>query len=83
MIVESGEADPWRNPNTKFSAHLHRKSDNNFIKNSTKRPCLIFAVDESSYNTLLISMPGADHAQEATGTPDPVERGFATLNTLK
>jgi hypothetical protein len=28
-------------------------------------------------------MAGGDHAQEAAGTPDPVERGFATLNTLK
>jgi hypothetical protein len=28
-------------------------------------------------------MPGVEHSQEATGTPDPVERGFATLNTLK
>ena len=28
-------------------------------------------------------MPGVENAQEATGTPDPIERGFATLNTLK
>ena len=28
-------------------------------------------------------MAGADPAQEHVGTPDPVERGFATLGTLK
>ncbi|KAL9113075.1 MAG: hypothetical protein Q9227_002687 [Pyrenula ochraceoflavens] len=27
-------------------------------------------------------MAGGDHAQDANGTPDPVEKGFATLNTL-
>lgn len=28
-------------------------------------------------------MVGTDSGQDATGTPDPVEKGLATLNTLK
>ncbi|ERF74297.1 Histone acetyltransferase esa1 [Endocarpon pusillum Z07020] len=28
-------------------------------------------------------MAGGDHAQEAAGSPAPIERGFASLNTLK
>jgi hypothetical protein len=28
-------------------------------------------------------MAGGDHSQEAVGSPAPVERGFATLNSLK
>jgi hypothetical protein len=43
----------------------------------------IFITDESSYYSLLITMTGEEPAQEAAGTPDPIERGFATLNTLK
>jgi len=28
-------------------------------------------------------MGGGDHAKEEVTTPDPIEKGFATLNTLK
>ena len=83
-IAKSGEAKLWAQLNAKIlSPSPSQIRTTNFIKNSAKNPCPISIVDESSYNTLLISMPGAENAQEATGTPDPIERGFATLNTLK
>jgi hypothetical protein len=28
-------------------------------------------------------MAGGDHATEATGTPEPVEKGFATLSQIQ
>ena len=28
-------------------------------------------------------MAGGGHGDDASGTPDPVEKGFATLNTIR
>ena len=42
-----------------------------------------FFFDEPSPDHLAIVMAGGDHAQEAVGSPVPVEKGFATLNALK
>jgi hypothetical protein len=43
----------------------------------------VFSFDEPSLNHLAKAMAGGDNAQEAVGSPAPVDRGFASLNTLK
>jgi hypothetical protein len=68
-----------------FVFHLKRLIVNqtSTADNSTTSSLKFKSIDRSSQIIDAINMAGPDASQEAMATPEPIEKGFATLNTLK
>lgn len=70
----------FRHPKAPQHLKLRHADNYNFINNSVKSSPTVEIVDRSLRDHSATSMVGAE---ETVGTPDPVEKGIATLSTLK